>query len=206
MIKRFRRFIDSVVFAGLKPDAHREQAKRMRWLGPLRGLLERVLFMPAPSDPLYLSNRTFDQKVKVGLAIAVPCRIVVGVTALGLSHFFRAKGPGPAAEVSGAELAKKLLPNMDRSIKIEINKDVQVLDAHVVREGGMKVVGAVKNNTDRLIPTTEIVLNLTDAMGSQLGAVRARVDNLAPNAPGSFQIPIEQTDAAFALVREVQTR
>ena len=206
MLKRFRRFIDSVVFAGLKPDAPREQAKRLRRLGPLRGLLERVLLRPAPSDPLYLSNRTFDQKVKVALMIAVPCLIVVGVTALGLSHFFQAKGPGPAAEISGAELAKKLLPNMDTTVKVEVNKDVQVLDAHVEREGGMKVVGTVKNNTDRLIRTTEIVLNLTDATGSQLGAVSARVDNLAPNATGSFQIPIEQTDAAFTLVREVQTQ
>jgi hypothetical protein len=206
MLQRFRRFIDSVVFAGLKPDAPREQAKRLRWLGPLRGLLERVLVRPAPSDPLYLSNRTFDQKVKVGLAIVVPCLIVVGVIALGLSHFFRAKGPGPAAEISGAELARKLLPNMDTSIKIEVNKDVQVLDAHVEREGGMKVVGAVKNSTGRLIRTTEIVLNLTDTIGSQLGAVSARVDNLAPNATVNFRIPIEQTEAAFALVREVQTQ
>jgi hypothetical protein len=206
MLKRFRRFIDSVVFAGLKPDAPREQAKRLRRLGPLRGLLERVLLRPAPSDPLYLSNRTFDQKVKVALTIAVPCLIVVGVTALGLSHFFQAKGPGPAAEISGAELAKKLLPNMDTTVKVEVNKDVQVLDAHVEREGGMKVVGTVKNNTDRLIRTTQIVLNLTDRTGSQLGAVSARVDNLAPNATGSFQIPIEQTDAAFTLVREVQTQ
>jgi hypothetical protein len=131
---------------------------------------------------------------------------VVGVTALGLSHFFQAKGPGPAAEISGAELAKKLLPNMDTTLKIEVNKDVQLLDAHLEREGGMKLVGTVKNNTDRLIRTTEIVLNLTDATGSQLGAVSARVDNLAPNATGSFQIPIEQTDAAFTLVREVQTQ
>jgi len=206
MLKRFRRFIDSVVFAGLKPDAPREQAKHLPWLGSLRGLPERVLFRPAPSDPLYLSNRTFDQKVKVALTIAVPCLIVVGVTALGLSHFFQAKGPGPAAEISGAELAKKLLPNMDTSIKIEVNKDVQVLDAHVEREGGMKVVGTVKNNTDRLIHTAEIVLNLTDTMGSQLGAVSARVDNLAPNATVNFQTPIEQTEAAFALVRDIQTQ
>ena len=86
----------------------------MRWLGPLRGLVDRVLSRPAPSDPLYLSNRTFDQKVKLGLAIAVPCLIVVGGIALGLSHFFQANGPGPAAEPSAAELAAKLLPNVDK--------------------------------------------------------------------------------------------
>ena len=206
MLKRLRGFIDSVVFAGLKPDAPREQAKRLRWLGPLRGLLERVLLRPAPSDPLYLSNRTFDQKVKHGLAIAVPCLIVVGVTALGLSHFFHANEHGPAAEPTGAELAAKLLPNLDKVAKIEANRDVEVLEAHVELEGGAKVTGTAKNNTDRLIPATEIILNLTDQSSSLLGAVSVHVDNLAPHATAAFQVPIEETNAAFALVREIQTR
>ena len=206
MLKSFRRFIDSVVFAGLKPDAPREQANRLRWLGPLRGLLERVLLRPAPSDPLYLSNRTFDQKMKLAVAIAVPCIILAGVVLLLLSHRFPANGPGPGAELSPAALAAKLLPNVDKTIKIEVNKDVQVLDAHVESEDGMKVVGTVKNNTNRLIHTTTIILNLTDIMGSHLGAVSAQVDNLAPNATVKFQIPIEQKDAASALVREISTR
>jgi hypothetical protein len=206
MLKRFRRFIDSVIFAGLKPDAPREQAKRSRWLGPLRGLLDRFLSRPAPSDPLYLSNRTLDQKVKLGLAIGVPCVIVVGGILLGLSNIFPANDAGPAAEPSAAELAAKLLPNVDKTIKIEVNKEVQVVDAHIEREGGMKVAGTVKNNTDRLIHTTEIILNLTDQTGSHLGAVSAHVDDLAPNATVKFQLPIEQKDASFALVREVHTQ
>jgi len=206
MLKSSRRFVNSIVFAGLKPDAPREQVKHMRWLGPLRGLLERLLLRPAPSDPLYLSNRTLDQKVKRGLAIAVPCLMVMGVTALGLSHVFHANGPGPTTEPSGAELAAKLLPNVGKTAKIEVNQDVQVLEARVEYEGGARVAGAVKNNTDRLIHTTTIIMNLTDQSGSQRGAVSAQVNNLAPNATVQFQAPIAQTDAAFALVREVQTQ
>jgi hypothetical protein len=206
MVRRFRRFIDSVVFAGLKPDAPREQAKGTRWLGPLRGLANRVLSRPAPSDPLYLSNRTFDQRVKLWLAIAVPCLILAGVTALGLSHFFQAKLPGPAPEPSAAVLAAKLLPNVDKTLKIEVNQDVQVLEAHVELEGGAKLTGTARNNTDHLIHTAKIVFNLTDQGGSQVGAVSAQVENLAPNATVRFQVPIEQTNAAFALVREVQTQ
>jgi hypothetical protein len=206
MLKQLRQSLNSIVFAGLKPDAPREQAARLRWLGPLRGLLERVLQAPAPSDPLYLSNRTFDQKAKLGLAIAVPCLIVVGLTALGLSHFFRAKGPGPAAEPTAAEVAVKLLPNMSKIGNIEVNKDVQVLEAHVELEGGAKLTGTARNNTDHLIHTAKIVFNLTGQGGSQVGAVSAQVENLAPNATVRFQVPIEQTNAAFALVREVQTQ
>jgi len=70
----------------------------------------------------------------------------------------------------------------------------------------VKVAGTVKNNTDHLIHTTEIILNVTDSTGSHLGAVSARVDNLAPRATAKFQVFIEQKDAAFALVREVQTQ
>jgi hypothetical protein len=206
MLKRIRQFIDSIVFAGLKPDAPREQAKRWQWLGTLRGLLERILLRPAPSDPLYLSNRTFDQKVKHALAIAVPCVILAGGVLLLLSHFFHAKGPGPGLEPSPAELAAKLLPNVDKTITIEVNKEVQVLEAHIEHEGGTKVAGTVKNNTDRLIHSTDIILNLTDRMGSHLGAVSAQVENLAPNATVKFQAPIEQKDAVFALVREIETQ
>jgi hypothetical protein len=206
MVRRFRRFIDSVVFAGLKPDAPREQAKGTRWLGPLRGLANRVLSRPAPSDPLYLSNRTFDQRVKLWLAIAVPVLILAGITALGLSHFFQARLPGPAPEPSAAVLAAKLLPNVDKTLKIEVNQDVQVLEAHVELEGGAKLTGTARNNTDHLIHTAKIVFNLTDQGGSQVGAVSAQVENLAPHATVRFQVPIEQTNAAFALVREVQTQ
>jgi len=156
MLKRIRQFIDSIVFAGLKPDSPREQVKPTRWLGfgRLRGLLDRVLSRPAPSDPLYLSNRTFDQKMKLALAITVPCIILAGAVLLLLSNIFPANGPGPGAELSPAALAAKLLPNVDKTIKIEVNKDVQVLDAHVEHEGGMKVASTIKNDTGRLIHTT----------------------------------------------------
>jgi hypothetical protein len=89
---------------------------------------------------------------------------------------------------------------------IEVNKDVQVLEAHVELEGGSKLTGTARNNTDHLIHTAEIVFNLTDQSGSQVGAVSAQVENLAPNATVRFQVPIEQTNAAFALVREVRTQ
>ena len=206
MLKRFRRFIDSIVFAGMKPGTPREPVKGLRWLGPLRGPVDRILSGTAPSDPLYLSNRTFDQKVKLWLAIAAPCLILAGVTALGLSHFYHANGPGPAPEPPAAVVAAKLLPDLDKTLRIDAIEDVQVLEVHVEREGGMKVAGTVKNNTGRLIHTAEVFLNLTDEAGSHLGAVRAQVDNLAPHASVQFQLPIEQKDAVFALVREVTTQ
>jgi len=206
MLKRIRQFIDSIVYAGLKPYAPRGPAKGKRWLGPLPDLLDRFLSGSAPKDPLYLSNRTIEQRVRLALLIAVPCVILAGGVLLLLSNIYQASDTGPPPEPTAAILAAKLLPNLDHNINIDTNKDVQVLDAHIEREGGMKAAGTVKNNTNRQIHTTEIILNLTDSGGSHLGAVSAKVDDLAPNAMVKFQVPIEQKDATFALVREVITQ
>ena len=206
MLKRIRQFIDSIVYAGLKPNAPRGPAKGKQWLGPLQGLLDSFLSGSAPKDPLYLSNRTMEQRVRLALLIAVPCVVLVGGVLLLLSNIYRASDPGPAPEPTAAVLAAKLLPNLDHNVKVDTNKDVQVLDAHIEREGGMKAAGTVKNNTNRQIHTTEIILNLTDPSGSHLGAVSAKVTDLAPNATVKFQVPIEQKEAAFALVREVLTQ
>jgi hypothetical protein len=194
------------VFAGMKPGTPREPVKGLRWLGPLRGPVDRILSGTAPSDPLYLSNRTFEQKVMLWLAIAVPCLILAGVTVLGLSHYYHAKGPGPVPEPPAAAMAAKLLPDLDKTLRIDVIEDVQVLEVHVDRQGGMKVAGTVRNNTGRLIHTAEVFLNLSDETGSDLGAVRAQVDNLAPQTTVQFQLPIEQKDAVFALVRAVTTQ
>lgn len=50
-----RRWLDSIVYAGLKPDAPGKKPE----LGKLRTLWDRILLGETPSDPLYLSNRTW---------------------------------------------------------------------------------------------------------------------------------------------------
>jgi hypothetical protein len=50
------------------------------------------------------------------------------------------------------------------------------------------------------------VVDLTNAVGSQVGAVSAIVQRLPASGNKEFQIPITQRDAAFGLVREVKAR
>jgi hypothetical protein len=102
-----------------------------------------------------------------------------------------------------AEVAARILPNMDKNIQLAVNKDVEVVEVHVDLTSH-KLVGALKNNTDRALGA-EVVFDLTDAVGSQVGAVVGRVERIAPQGRADFQFLIKQQDAAFALVREVRT-
>jgi hypothetical protein len=92
---------------------------------------------------------------------------------------------------------------MDNDIKLAPPSDVQVVE---VRVDGPRLVGVVKNTTTREIAVVELVIDLTDSSGSQVGAVNGMVEKLPPSANKDFQISIKQRNAAFALVREVIAR
>jgi hypothetical protein len=94
------------------------------------------------------------------------------------------------------------LPNLPKDIKIESHTDVQVTEASV--KGGI-VTGSVRNNTDRPYHAAELVFDLTDSVGSQVGAITTTVRDLGAKATVRFSVPIKQRDAAFVLVREVHT-
>jgi hypothetical protein len=206
MASRFRELIEKVVFAGMKPGAPVAQSNGMRWLGPLRKPIERFLSGgPAPSDPLYLTHRTIGQRLRVVVVIGTPCLIVAGLVGLGLNNYFVKKTVVPKLDLTPAEVAAKMLPNMDH-VKIDTNRDVDVLEVHVEHTKGTMLAGTVMNNTGHQINTAEIVFDLTDATGTQLGGVSQRLENLPPRIHQTFRMPIEQSDASFALVREVKTR
>ncbi len=92
---------------------------------------------------------------------------------------------------------------MEKDVKFTPPSEVQVIE---VKVDGARVVGVVKNTTAREIAMTNVVFDLTNSTGSQIGAVSATVENLPPSGHKEFQIPIKQRDAAFALVREVKSR
>jgi hypothetical protein len=206
MGKRIRGFFESIVFAGMKPGGSAVQTQRMRWLGPLRTPVERLLSGgPAPSDPLYLTNRTIGQKLKPVIVLGVPCLIVGSLMVLVLTNQVAKKTPLAKPDPTPAETAAKMLPNM-AEIKVETNRDLEIIEVHVDRSQGIALVGTVMNNTTHAIPTAEIVFDLTDSNGSQLGGVSQKIENLAPQIRQSFRLPLELPEARFALVREVRTR
>ena len=153
-----------------------------------------------PLDPLYLSNRTAGQKMRSALLVATPIVLVAAVVVLALSRSADIK---QQAELSSAEVAKRILPDLSRDIKIDTNRDVVVLDAAVERGTPLAIAGSVQNNTSRVIRSAEIVFDVTNDVGSQVGAVATKVRDLPPMSATKFRFAIKQTDAAFVLVREV---
>jgi hypothetical protein len=203
MKTRIQRFLESILFAGLKPGAQAAPKQELRWLGPLRGPLERFLSGPAPADPLYLSNRTGGQKFRSWSLIAIPCLVLAIGIGVVLSNLIDPPVAKPAKQPTPAELAAKLLPNLDKNIQLKPPSDLQVLEIRVIDS---RVVGALKNTASHDIPSAEIVVDLTNAAGSQVGAVSGIVDRVPALGSKGFQIPITQRDAAFGLVREIKSR
>jgi hypothetical protein len=203
MKKRIRDFFESVLFAGLKPGAQAAPRRELRWLGPLRTPVERLLSGPAPSDPLYLTNRTAGQKFKSGSLIAIPCLVLAVGVGVTLSNLIDPPDPKPTKKPTSAEIAAKLLPNLDKDLKLKPPSDVQVLEISVV---GSRLIGVLKNTSEREIAAAEVIVDLTNAAGSQVGAVSVIVERVPALGRKSFQIPITQRDAAFGLVRDARSR
>jgi hypothetical protein len=202
-MKRLREIVEKILFAGLKPGEQANQPKKWSWLGPLNGVLERYLSAPAPTDPLYLTNRSLGQKMRSWSLVAVPCVVLAGAIGIMLSNILEPPEIKPAAEPSAKEVAAKILPNIDNNLKLDQNSDVEVLECRVEHTGGSRVWGTVRNNTSHAMAAAHLVVDLTDMNGSQVGGVEILVENLPPSKSKNFSQPIAQHKAAFALVREV---
>jgi hypothetical protein len=201
MANRLQKFFESIVYAGMTPAGSKAQTAPDGKSGPF-DFLERFLSAPAPDDPLYLSNQTFGQKAKRMLVIAAPLALVIA----GLLVIVLLYGPARKAprQLTSAEIAAKILPNFNDHIKLEVNKDLEVVEVHVDDSGVM--VGNLKNTSTHPIQEAVVVFDLVDADRSQLGGVTITETNLQPGSMRKFQKPIEQRNAALALVREVRTQ
>jgi hypothetical protein len=200
MFTRVRQFLESIVFAGMKPGAPAVQQKRPG----LFATFEQWLSPTAPSDPLYLTNRTLAQKLKVWILVGIPCLGLAAVVTMAGLGFFQKDTP-PPKEPTGAELAAKMLPDL-KGLTLDTNKDVELVEVHINRGDSPVLTGKLRNLTDRTIRKTEIVFDVTDSNGSQLGAFRAEVYDVNAKATKTFEIPVKPRRAATALVREVHTQ
>jgi len=194
-----------MAFAGMSRGGGPRQTQGMKWLGPLLGPVERFLSGGRSNDPLYLTNRSLSQKIRVWVMVAVPCLLIIGFVALALSRkFFDPPDTAKARDLTPAEISRKILPNLATDLKIDARNEVEVVEVHIDR-AGLTLTGSIRNNSTREIAVVDVAFNLTDAAGAQLGAVNGHVENLGPKATKSFQAPLTQQNAAVAMVRDVST-
>jgi len=202
-VKRLRQFFENIAYAGLKP-AQKAAATPTTFWGKLRARFEQFLAGgPAPSDPLYLTNRSMGQKARPLLIIGIPMAILLGAIGIFLSNILDPPEVKEAAEPTAKEVAAKILPNLDNNIKIDNNSDVEVVEIKIENTGGPRLIGSVRNTTNHEIAAARMVVDLTDVNGSQVGGVEVRVEAIPASKTKSFTQPIAQRGAAFALIREV---
>jgi hypothetical protein len=204
MASRFRDFLESIAYAGMKPGKPKAESQRMRWLGPLRGPVERLLSGGAHRDPLYLSNRTLGQRVVGWVRVGVP--LVVLVVAVVFAFRMHRREDKPAEQLSPAEIAAKMLPELNKPIHVDKNTDIEVVEVYVDHADGDRLMGKLRNTTDHAIQTGEVDFVLTGVNGTKLGAVSVKVSKLVAGETVAFAQPIAEKAASFALVREVHTQ
>jgi hypothetical protein len=174
---------------------------------------ERFVAGSAVSDPLYLTNRTAGQKVRVAILIGVPVIAVGTLIYMALdSRFDRPASIERAAALEEkskqviGEAAAKVLPNLDKTYLSEQSKDVDVVEAAVSHAAEPSLTGKLRNNTDNLVRVADVVFDITDQEGSQVGGISVRVENIEPRGTATFRVALPQKTARSALVREVHSR
>jgi hypothetical protein len=66
---------------------------------------------------------------------------------------------------------------------VEVISSRAVIDAN----GGMKILGTAKNNSDQNFEEVEIVFDVVNAQGQVVGTARAKLKNLTAKATGKFE-------------------
>src|SRR5579872_3151633 len=144
MAGRFRNFIESVVFSGMKTGAGESQ------------------------DPLYISNRSFARKLKLAAWVVVPCLLVLGFTMVALMGVGQraAMPPETKPEVPPAPAAAAVLPTQPPPDppKSETREPVELVEFRV-NQSALVLEGTVRNTTDHAIGSTTIVFELANSIG-----------------------------------------
>jgi hypothetical protein len=173
---------------------------------PLRARLEVFIFGQAPSDPLYLTNRTWRQKLKLAALIAVPVLLLLALVTIGASIRLRPdkmdphENPPAEAETPEPAAIQKPLPEDPISASTEL----EVVDLRIAKGAHPPLVtGTVRNATDRRVASAEVSYYLADAAGSLVGTGTTDVANVAPHGSVGFRMPLKIARAEYVFVRDV---
>jgi hypothetical protein len=173
--------------------------------------LERFFTGGRPNDPLYVSNRSAGQKLRFALLLGTPALVIGIFIYLAMTNYFDPpvlpeKTVLTPKEPTG-EITAKVLPHVSKDLAVssEYSRDIEVLEASV-SSSDHTLLGKVRNTTDHVVKIADLVFDVTDDEGSQLGGVAVRVENIQPRAIVPFKVTLEQRNARSALVREVHSR
>lgn len=190
------------------PVAKSQRDRLARRLEPLRQRVETLISGHAPSDPLYLTNRTWQQKLKTAALIVVPILLVFVLVTAAANYRLRsdnvdpnaipvAEAPPPAATPSPA--------NQKTSLDaVTSSAELDVVNLHILKDTHPPVVtGTVRNKTGRKIESAEVSYYFADHAGSLVGTEKAVVANVQPHGSVAFRMPLKTAGADYVFVRDV---
>lgn len=164
-----------------------------RLLDHLRARFERFISGEAPSDPLYLTNRTWQQKLKIGVLAALPVILLIALVMIGVTGVFRFHRADSYQPPLTAAQPLKLTP-----------ADLEVVSIRIAREANAPVVtGTIRNNTNHKVDSAGITYYLTDKGGAMLSTDTIDVPNVPAHSSVAFSAPLGKANAEYVLVRDV---
>ena len=191
------------------PVAKSQRDRLARRFKPLRQRIEILISGHAPSDPLYLTNRTWQQKLKAAALIVVPVLLVIVLVTAGATYRLRsdkvdpnapaiAEAPAPVPDASPAAVQK---PSFDA---ITASTDLEVVNLRIARDSHPPAVtGTVRNKTGRKVESAEVSYYFADTAGSLVGTEKTIVANVEPHGSVAFRMPLKTAKAEYVFVRDV---
>lgn len=174
----------------------------------LRRRIELLISGSPPSDPLYLTNRTWQQKLKFGSLIVVPVLLLIALVAAGATYRFRSSQVDPFQFSPGDDRAPDPAPRASARRKASLDPviaspDLDVVNIRITRDGHSPMVtGMVRNKSGRKIESAEISYYLADRAGNLVGVDRATVANLGPHGGAMFRMPLKSATAEYVFARD----
>ena len=198
-MNRLRAWFEKIAYAGLKPDQPAKSSSAGEQHLP--EAIDRILSGQKGEDPLYLSNRTAAQRVRLALMIAIPAVLVAGLVAASV-YFRKTETKKQLPQETNAQIAAKMVPELPK-LTVQSNQELDVMDVSVLHG---HLTGTLRNNTDRTLREVEVVFDLTNNQGSKIGAVACRMASMQPKGQAKCDLTVPQEDAWYALVRDIEAK
>jgi hypothetical protein len=173
---------------------------------PLRERMEIFISGRAPSDPLYLTNRTWQQKLKIAALIVAPVLLLIVLVTIGATNPLRFHKV-EADQRPPVEAPPPAVPQKPLSGPVSASTDLEVVNIRISRDAHPAVVtGTVRNKTNRKISSAEVSYYFADAAGSLVGTDTTEVANVEPHGSVAFRMPLKIARAAYVIVGDVHPK